>query len=66
MGMAQNADTVRGGLLELDLEDLEGDESLRACAFAALGQPTSGYELGVAFSTMILASKLSLHPLCRT
>lgn len=35
--MAQNADTARGGLPELDLEDLEDDESLRACVFAALG-----------------------------
>ena len=35
--MAQDADTVRGGLPEPDLEDLEDDESLRACAFAALG-----------------------------
>lgn len=34
--MAQNADTVRG-LPELDLEDLEDDESLGACAFTALG-----------------------------
>ena len=35
--MAQSADTIRGGLPELDREDLKEDESFRACAFAALG-----------------------------